>query len=64
MNRTITLADAPRALRDLGANVNYMTLWRRVIAGAIPAHRAEGKRQWLIQEADLPPVAKTLAVKA
>ena len=64
MERKITLADAPRALREMGVNVNYMTLWRRVIAGAIPAQRAEGKRQWLIQEADLPTIVKTLAEKA
>ena len=64
MERTITLADAPRALRDMGANVNYMTLWRRVIAGTIPAERAEGGRQWLIKESDLPTIAQILAEKA
>ena len=64
MKPTMTLADAPRALREMGVIVNYMKLWRGVIAGEFPAQRATGGRQWVIQEADLPTIAKTLAEKA
>ena len=64
MDRTMTLADAPRALREMGITVNYMKLWRGVISGEFPAQRATGGRQWMIQEADLPTIAKTLAEKA
>lgn len=64
MKRTMTLADAPRELRKMGIYVNYMKLWRGVIAGDFPAQRATGGRQWVIQEADLPTIAQTLAEKA
>ena len=64
MKPTMTLADAPRALREMGVIVNYMKLWRGVIAGEFPAQRATGGRQWVIQEADLQTIAKTLAEKA
>lgn len=59
MAEHIFLTDAPRALRAHGVTVSYLKLWRRVVAGDVPATRA-GTR-WLVSPADLPVIAQTLS---
>lgn len=58
MAEAICLTDAPRALRAYGVQCSYLKLWRRVVAGDVPAERA-GNR-WMVRAADLPVIAKTL----
>lgn len=55
----IFLTDAPRALRAHGVRCNYLTLWRRVVAGDVPATRAGAR--WMVSPADLPVIAQTLS---
>lgn len=59
MSDNISLPDLPRALIGLGVSAPYLTLWRLVIAGDLPAHR-HGRR-WHVAASDLPRIAKTLA---
>jgi hypothetical protein len=54
----IPLPDAPRALRGHGVSISYLQLWRRVVAGDVPARR-DGSR-WSIDPADLPGIARSL----
>ena len=56
---TISLIELPRALAALGVNMSYPALWRRTVAGIIPAHRA--KSRWYIHTRDLPAIAATLS---
>lgn len=58
MSKAIPLTDAPRALAALGVSASYVAIWRRVIAGSIPAHRI--KSRWYVNAADLPAVAEAL----
>ena len=59
MSDKISLPDLPRALIGMGVSAPYLTLWRLVIAGDLPAHR-HGRR-WQVDASDLPRIAKTLA---
>jgi hypothetical protein len=59
MAETIFLTDTPRALRAHGVQCSYLTLWRRVVAGDVPASRV-GNR-WAVSPADLPLIAQTLS---
>jgi len=52
----IPLPDLPRALAAQGISTPYVTLWRHVVAGSIPAHRHGGR--WVINPADLPGIAR------
>ena len=55
---TLTLTDAPCALREYGLATTYQRLWVAVVAGQVPAERM-GKR-WHVRAADLPIIAQTL----
>jgi len=55
----IPLPDAPRALRAHGVSLSYLSLWRRVVAGDVPATRHGGR--WSIDPTDLPGIARLLA---
>ena len=59
MQDAIPLPDAPRALKAHGASITYLSLWRLVVAGDVPAERAGGR--WVINPADLPRIAATLS---
>jgi len=54
----IPLPDLPRAMRELGTSATYLTAWRAVVAGDIPAERRGGR--WCVRKADLPEIARHL----
>jgi hypothetical protein len=58
VTNTIPLPDLPRALVGMGISAPYLTLWRLIVAGDLPAHR-QG-RQWHIASSDLPVIAGRL----
>lgn len=55
----IRLPDLPRALAAQGVSASYITIWRRIVASDIPAHRA-GKG-WAVLASDLPRIADFFA---
>jgi hypothetical protein len=55
----IALPDLPRILRQQGVLASYHDLWRRVVAGELPAER-QGRR-WTVKREDLPAIARTVA---
>jgi hypothetical protein len=57
----IPLPDLPRAMRELGADASYLTAWRAIVAGDIPAER-RGAR-WLVRRSDLPEIARHLGAR-
>ena len=59
--KQISLTDAPRALREHGAVIQYQALWKHVVAGDFPAERI-GKH-WMLHAADIPTIAKALTSK-
>lgn len=59
MTKYSPLPDLPRALAKQGVSVPYPRLWRRVVAGAIPAHRHGGR--WVYDPADVPAIAAYFA---
>jgi hypothetical protein len=55
-------ADALRRLNiEHGCDLNYLTFHRNIIAGKIPAERADDGRSWQIDEADLGSIAARLS---
>lgn len=60
-NQPIRLTDAPRALAALGITVSYLQIWRRAIAGTIPAFRI--KSRWYVHPENLPSIAAALSSK-
>lgn len=55
----IRLPDLPRALAAQGVRVSYITIWRRIVAADIPAHRSGGG--WAVRATDLPLIAHFFA---
>ncbi len=58
----IPLPDLPQALRSQGTDAPYMTCWRGIIEGKIPAQRRGGR--WVVNTSDLDDIAATLARQA
>ena len=56
---TISLPDLPRAVSAHGVKAPYLTLWRLVISGDVPAHR-KGCR-WHVEVTDIPRIASALS---
>ena len=54
----IPLPDLSLALAAQGISTSYITLWRQVVAGSIPAQRHGGR--WVINPADLPGIVRSL----
>lgn len=57
------LVQVPRALQAHGVIVNYHKIWRHIIAGDIPATQAADGKAWMVDAANLPDIARTLASK-
>lgn len=57
-NTSLSISDVPRALAAFGAPTNYLAIWRRAVAGDIPARRHGGR--WVVDAADLPAIAEIL----
>jgi len=57
----IPLPDLPRAMRELGTSATYLSAWRAVVAGDIPAQRLGAR--WCVRKDDLPEIARHLSAR-
>lgn len=48
---SISLPEAPAALREAGADISYCTLWRAAVEGRLPA--VKHRRRWFVRMDDL-----------